>query len=146
MTHNWKNKLVFVSFISLFWSNLSAQNSDSLIYKTDTIIDVIDCIYIVEQIAEFPGGDTALRNFIKKNLVYPKEAQKLGQMGKVFVRFVILEDGSVDQESVKVLRGEFELLNQEAIRVIKSMPKWKPGKQSGKPVKNQFTLPIIFKL
>lgn len=99
-----------------------------------------------ETLAEFPGGESELFKFIIKNTIYPKEASKAGQQGKVYIRFVIDKEGWVDPESVRVMKGEFELLNQEAIRVIKSMPRWKPATQLGKPIRTQYSIPIIFKL
>lgn len=142
---------MFVTVLTCFtvWfplDKLSAQNSDSLVIKSDSTLNNLECIYFVEELAEFPGGEKAFHEFIIKNLVYPEDAKKLAQSGKVYVQFVILEDGNVDQDKVKVMRGEYELLNAEAIRVIKSMPKWKPGKQLGKSVKNIFVVPIHFKL
>ena len=99
-----------------------------------------------ETFAEFPGGDSELYKFIAKNTIYPPDAIKAKQQGKVYLRFTIDKEGWVDPESIKVLRGEFELLNQEAIRIIKSLPRWKPATQLGKPIRTQYTIPIIFKL
>ena len=147
-------KQLLFSFIFLlnlaFGTNhaFSQTSPDTLKQKSDssTVIDLKVEPEYAEVLAEFPGGEKALYEFIIKNLVYPEEAKKLEQSGKVYVQFVILEDGSIDQNSVKVKRGEFELLNQAAINVIKSLPKWKPGTMLGKPVKTNYILPIIFKL
>jgi len=98
----------------------------------------------VEEYPEFPGGDKALREFILNNLNYPEIARKTGITGTVYVQFVVEKDGSISD--VKVVRGIGGGCDEEAVRVVKSMPKWKPGKQRGQPVRVYFTLPIEFKL
>ena len=103
-----------------------------------------DVYIIVEQMPIFPGGDEALRNFVTNNVQYPEEASKKGIFGRVFVSFVIAKDGSV--QDVKVARAINPLLDAEAIRVVKSMPKWTPGQHRGKPVKVSYTIPINFSL
>lgn len=94
---------------------------------------------------EFPGGLVGLSKYIKKNLKYPEIAKKNGISGKVFVRFVINQKGEVEPESVKIVRGIDTLLDAEAIRVVKSMPKWKPATQRGKPIKFTHTIAVEFK-
>ena len=96
----------------------------------------------VDEVPEFPGGINELRKYISTNLIYPEIAKKNSITGKVFVQFVINEKGGIEQ--TKVVRGVDSSLNKEAVRVIKSMPLWKPGKVKGKPVKGSFTLPIKF--
>ena len=104
-----------------------------------------DSIYqIVEEMPQFPGGDQAMMDFMAKNVVYPQEAKDKGIAGRVFVSFVVEKDGSVNE--VKVLRGIGGGCDDEAVRVVKSMPKWKPGKQKGKPVRVSYMMPINFKL
>ncbi len=98
----------------------------------------------VEEEPSYPGGDEARIKFLQENIKYPKEAIKHGVQGKVFVSFVVEVDGSLSD--VKVLRGIGSGCDDEAIRVVKSMPKWVPGKQKGVPVRIQFNLPIDFKL
>ena len=90
----------------------------------------------------FPGGDPV--RWINKNVKYPVIAQENGIQGKVFVQFVIEKDGSIT--NVKVLRGVDASLDKEAVRVVQSMPKWKPGKQRGKPVRVSYNVPINFRL
>ena len=92
----------------------------------------------------YPGGDEARIKFLQENMKYPEEAKELGVQGKVFVTFVVEVDGSITD--VKVLRGIGSGCDDEAVRVVKSMPKWIPGKQRGVPVRVQFNLPINFKL
>lgn len=99
---------------------------------------------IVESPAEFPGGYTALLKYLKKSLVYPEQAADMGIQGKVIVRFVVEKDGSVSQANV--VKGIDPSLDKEALRVIKAMPKWKPGMQQGRPVRVRCTQPVQFKL
>jgi len=98
----------------------------------------------VEDMPEFPGGEQAMMDFVSKNVVYPEEAINKGIAGRVFVGFIVEKDGSVSE--VKVLRGIGGGCDEEAVRVVKSMPKWKPGKMKGKPVRVSYMMPIIFKL
>ncbi len=99
---------------------------------------------VVEEQPAFPGGEEARIKFLQDNIKYPEEAKELGVQGKVFVTFVVEVDGSITD--VKVLRGIGAGCDEEAIRVVKSMPKWVPGKQRGVPVRVQFNLPIKFTL
>jgi periplasmic protein TonB len=99
---------------------------------------------VVEQQPEFPGGDAAKMKFLSENIRYPAEAAEKGIHGKVFVTFVVGEDGSITD--IRVLRGLGGGCDEEAIRVIKAMPKWIPGRQRGKPVRIQFNLPVAFTL
>jgi protein TonB len=98
----------------------------------------------VEQMPEFPGGQTELINFLMKSVKYPEESMKKSIQGKVFVSFVISKKGSV--LNTKIERGVDPLLDAEALRVVNSMPNWTPGKEKGKSVAVQFTIPISFKL
>ena len=99
---------------------------------------------IVDEMPQYPGGETAMMEYVAKNVVYPKEAQEKGISGRVFVGFIVEKDGSIGE--VKLLRGIGGGCDEEAIRVIKGMPKWKPGKQEGKPVRVSYQMPINFKL
>ena len=104
-----------------------------------------DSIYqIVEQMPKFPGGENALMDYVAKNVIYPQEAKDKEIAGRVFVSFVIEKDGNVS--NVKVLRGIGGGCDEESVRVIKGMPKWKPGMQKGKPVRVNYQIPIYFKL
>ena len=96
----------------------------------------------------FPGGDEAMREYLKKTIEYPKEASENGDEGTVFVDFIVSESGEVREVTVNdesTERGD-SYLRDEAIRVVKSMPRWKPGKQHGKAVEVAFNLPITFRL
>jgi len=104
-----------------------------------------DSIYqIVEQMPEFPGGTEKMMDYLSNNIKYPEEAKEKGISGRVFLSFVIEKDGSVS--NVKVAKGIGKLCDDEAVRVVKAMPKWKPGMQKGKPVRVNYMLPITFKL
>ena len=104
-----------------------------------------DGVYLMpDQMPEFPGGMQAMMKFLTTNIKYPVEAQKKGVSGRVIVQFVIMEDGTLDQ--AKVVRGIDPLLDEEALRVVKLMPKWKPGMDRGEAVKVRFTAPIMFNL
>jgi len=97
---------------------------------------------IVEKMPEFPGGTEQLFRYLGKNIEYPPMAKDAGIKGKVYVTFVVDKDGSI--KDVKVLRGIGGGCDEEAIRVVKGMPKWNPGKQRGKAVRVQYNLPINF--
>lgn len=99
---------------------------------------------IVEEMPSFPGGDQKMMEYVAKNIKYPQIARETGVQGKVFVNFVVEPDGSVS--NVKILRGIGGGCDEEAMRVVKSMPKWKPGKQRGKPVRVSYNLPVNFRL
>ena len=99
---------------------------------------------IVEEMPAFPGGEAKLMEYVAKNIKYPQIARETGIQGRVFVGFVVEPDGSVS--NVKVLRGIGGGCDEEAVRVVKSMPKWKPGKQRGKTVRVSYTLPVVFRL
>jgi len=98
----------------------------------------------VEEMPEFPGGDLGLMKYIKKNVNYPKIAKEYNITGKVYISFIVDKIGSVT--NVKVVRGVDKDLDAEAVRVIKSLPKYKPGKQRGKPARVMFTVPVNFTL
>jgi len=99
---------------------------------------------IVEKMPTYPGGLKALYTYFGKKMKYPPQARRMGIEGRVTVTFVIDKDGSVTD--IKLLRGIGAGCDEEAIRILKSLPKWNPGKQRGKAVKVQMTLPINFKL
>jgi len=99
---------------------------------------------VVDVLPKYPGGEPARKKFIAKNIKYPKEAKEKGIQGKVYIAFVVEKDGSIT--NVKILRGVDPLLDNEAIRVVKSMPKWEPGTQRGQNVRVQFNMPFKFAL
>lgn len=99
---------------------------------------------IVEEAPSFPGGDAACMAWLAKNIKYPPACVEQGIQGRVMVSFVVNKDGSI--VDVQIMRSPDPMLGDEAKRVVSSMPKWKPGKQRGKPVRVKFTLPVMFRL
>ena len=130
-------KLILMSLMAVFClSTVSAQKT-VVSKKNQKVFDV------VEQMPEFPGGEVGLSKYIEENLKYPENAKKDSLSRKVFVQFVINEEGEV--ENVKIARSVDQTLDKEAIRVVKSMPKWEPAKQFGKPIKFTHTIAVEFK-
>ena len=103
-----------------------------------------DVYVTVEQMPSFPGGLDAQQRFIVNGLKYPVEAQTKGIQGRVTIRYVVKSTGEISD--IEVIRGIDPLLDNEAIRIVKSMPKWEPGKQGGKAVDVYYTLPVVFRL
>ena len=100
---------------------------------------------VVEKMPEFPGGQQALFKYLSENVKYPVIAQENGIQGRVICKFVVNKDGKI--VDVEVVRsGGDPSLDKEAVRVIKSMPNWKPGQQRGKPVRVKYTVPVNFRL
>ena len=128
-------KLILLAAVALFCGT-------SAMAQTDEVDDAV--FVVVEKSPEFPGGDDSLYAFIGRNIKYPEAAKKNKIEGRVFVTFVIEKDGQVS--SAKILRDIGSGCGEEALRVVNSMPKWKPGTQRGNPVRVQFNLPIMFQL
>ena len=99
---------------------------------------------VVEEMPEFPGGNAELLKYLAKSIKYPVIAQENGIQGRVICAFVVNRDGGI--VDAEVLRGVDPSLDKEALRVIMAMPKWKPGKQRGKPVRVKYTVPVTFRL
>ena len=127
-------KLALMMHVLLF----SYMTSTAQTKKNDMVFDV------VEVMPQFPGGQIAMLQYLMKNIKYPEQAVKEGIQGRVTVRFIVEKDGSISD--VKPVLSVYPLLNKEAVRVVKSMPKWSPGKHNGKPVRVRFNLPVMFKL
>ena len=106
--------------------------------------EVDEVFTIVEDQPAFPGGTSAFYKFVGDNMTYPSQARRMGIEGRVFIQFVVDKDGSVTE--VKAVKGIGAGCDEEAERVLKSSPKWTPGKQRGRSVKVRMVLPIIFKL
>lgn len=128
-------KLILLAAVALFCGT-------SAMAQTDEVDDAV--FVVVEKSPEFPSGDDSLYAFIGRNIKYPEAAKKNKIEGRVFVTFVIEKDGQVS--SAKILRDIGGGCGEEALRVVNSMPKWKPGTQRGNPVRVQFNLPIMFQL
>ena len=100
---------------------------------------------VVEQQPEFPGGMQALMKYLRDNINYPRISRDNNSQGKTYVNFVVNTDGSI--QDVEVMKSSGDVyLDKEAVRVVKTMPKWNPGKQAGKAVRVRFTLPVVFRL
>ena len=118
------------------------EDTDS---DSSDVADEEEPIYqVVEQQPEFPGGMSAQMKFLQDNLRYPQEAREKGFQGRVITQFVVNTDGSISD--IKIVKPLNPLLEAEALRVIRLMPKWNPGKQKGKTVRVRYTFPIIFRL
>ena len=113
--------------------------TDQTMPENDTAIVVISDV-----MPEFPGGDEALFAYLSQNINYPTEAKDAKIEGRVFVTFVVEKDGRITGE--RILRDIGGGCGEEVLRVIRTMPKWKPGTQDGKPVRVQFNLPVAFEL
>ena len=127
-------KVALMMLVLLF----SFMTSTAQTKKNDMVFDV------VEVMPQFPGGQIAMLKYIMENMKYPEQAMKEGIQGRVTVSFIVEKDGSISD--VKPILSVHPLLNKEAVRVVKSMPKWSPGKHNGKPVRVRFNLPVMFKL
>jgi protein TonB len=114
------------------------------IETVEEVVEEQQIFTIVEEMPSFPGGDAALMKYLGNNIKYPAIAKDAGIQGTVYVTFVVDEQGKV--KDAQVLRSIGGGCDEEAIRVVKSMPSWKPGKQRGKAVKVQYNLPIRFTL
>jgi periplasmic protein TonB len=130
------NKMILLLFVVIGSTVIHAQTK---VLEEEEIV-----ICFIEEQPEFPGGEEALIQFISKNLIYPALAKEMNIVGKVFVQFEIEKDGSVTNVVCK--KGIGGGCDEEAVRVVKTMPKWKPGKQNGRPVKVKFILPIKFEI
>lgn len=122
---------------SVFAQTDSTKNSTPAKENTDTKD-------LTHSMPEFPGGEKALYKFIQTNLKYPNEARKAGIEGRVFVEFMVEKDGAVT--NVKAVKSPHEVLSAEAVRVVSMLPAYKPGTQSGKPIRIKLTIPIQFDL
>ena len=134
-------KIVFllsVLFLSLTVQAQSVENADS--------VAVEETVYqSVEEQPEFPGGMKALMKYFADNIKYPRISRDNKSQGRSTVRFTVNADGSISDAEIVRSTGDM-YLDKEALRVISEMPKWKPGKQNGKPVRVKSVLPVSFRL
>lgn len=141
-------KIVLTIILALMGAAAMAQSETKTTAKPESTepLNVIEeeVFVVVEEEPEFPGGMEALYRYLASNIKYPENAKKERIQGKVYVSFVIEKDGSVS--NIKVLRDIGGGCGEEAVRVVKQMPKWKPGRQRGKRVRTQYNLPINFNL
>lgn len=115
----------------------------NMVFEEETR-DEGEIFMIVEEMPEFPGGTEALQRYLSQSVRYPVIAQENGIQGRVYIQFVINQNGEVTNATI--LRGVDPSLDREALRVVEAMPKWKPGKQRNRPVRVSYTVPINFVL
>ncbi len=125
-------------------SNVKAQEGTVAASKASKTSDNGDIFVVVEDMPSYPGGMQECMRFLAQNMKYPVEAQKAGTQGRVILSFIVNKDGSIS--NVEVMRSVSKELDAEAVRVVQSMPKWKPGKQRGQAVDVRFTMPVTFHL
>ena len=133
-----KKIFVLMAFVTLCFGAQAAEMNTLNTVNDDVVVDNPDVL------PEFPGGMEALMSYIGNNVKYPEEACSKKVEGKVIVEFIVKKDGSV--ADAKVISKTDGQLNKEALRVVNSMPKWKPGRNKGKIVDVRFVLPVLFKL
>lgn len=134
-----KRHLITVCLLLLPLAMVAQREVEDSVQVTDTrLFD--DCV--AETFPEYPGGETALLQYLRDNIRYPKEAYDNGIEGRVIVSFLVVKDGSVQQ--ITVMRSPDESLSREAVRVVSGMLHWKPGTRNGKPVDVRYTLPVTF--
>ena len=145
--------LPIAAFAAIAFANCSKTEDESKKNLTNEVTEDYkvlgnfseDIFLVVEEMPEFPGGELELHKFIAENVRYPEDAKEQKKAGKVFVGFVIDKEGFV--RDVELRRGiDCESINNEALRVVKMLPQWKPGKQSGQNVPVSFVVPINFQL
>ena len=133
-------KIAFMLLMALL-STTTITAQKTVVSKKQSKEVVFD---IVDQMPEFPGGLDSLMSFLTSTIKYPKEAMDKKIEGRVMVKFIVEKDGQVSEP--EIVNSAFPALDEEALRVIQCMPKWKPGKQNGNVVRVSFTLPVAFRL
>ena len=128
-----------VTLIYSYFDNIGLEIIEG---SVEAEIDANGVFIIVEELPKFPNGDDALFRFLKENMRYPESAKKDGIRGKVHISFVVEKDGTIDD--IKIEDGLCQSCDEEAIRVVKSMPAWIPGRHNGVNVAVRYTLPIYF--
>lgn len=139
LKHHWFNK---GSAARLRTVEKKSGNADAEAVEYESKFEDMFIEYVMQP--EFPGGMEALMDYLKANIRYPKEAKERGIQGRVIVQFIVEEDGTLTGE--QVLKPVDPQLDAEAIRIARSMPKWKPGETRGKPIRMRFTFPVSFRL
>ena len=131
-------KLLIMSLMALFGLTTVSAQKTVVAQKNQKVFDV------VEVMPEYPGGIQALFEYLSQNVKYPADAETQKVEGRVIATFIVETDGTIN--NVEVVRPVFPSLDAEALRVLSAMPKWTPGKQSGKEVRVKYTVPISFHL
>ena len=128
-----------------FEKPVSIKHEYSTPHKNEVETKPSNKVYdVVETMPQFPNGDVALMEYIRNNMRYPTVAEANGIQGRVIVTLVVERDGSITD--VEVTKSVDPSLDQEAVRIVKNMPKWKPGTQNGKTVRVKYTIPVTFRL
>lgn len=142
-SNNNTDEAIKVAIMALNKLQLQAPSHSNAKTETQKLAD--NKIYdVVEEMPQFPGGPSAMFEYLSKSIHYPREAEVKGIQGRVIVNFVVEPDGSIS--NVKVSKSVDPLLNKEAVRVVESMPHWIPGKQNGNAVRVKYIAPVTFKL
>ena len=136
-------KRLFLYILLLFPTIVFGQQKDGIIDKK-LIEDSAKVYDVVEQMPSFPGGSSALFEYLANNIIYPADAENNGIQGRVVCTFVVEKDGSITH--ICVASSVYSSLDKEAIRVITNMPKWIPGRQNGSTVRVKYTVPVTFRL
>lgn len=139
LKHHWFNK---GSAARLRTVEKKSGNADAEAVEYESKFEDMFIEYVMQP--EFPGGMEALMDYLKANIRYPKEAKERGIQGRVIVQFVVEEDGALTEE--QVMKPVDPQLDAEAIRIARSMPKWRPGRLAGKPIRTRFSFPVTFRL
>ncbi|WP_341899853.1 energy transducer TonB [Fluviicola taffensis] len=140
-------KKLLISALLLVSGAAFSQDPEPVSVPKKTVETQEPVIYdMVDEPADFPGGVVALRKYMSENLRYPQMALERGLQGKCFLQFYVMKDGSISNVQIKKGVVNCPECDQEAVRMVKSMPKWRPGKISEKAVNSTFSLPVTFKL
>ena len=129
-------RIIFIVLAIMVTLSINAQSEAT--HVEEKVYDV------VEEMPQFPGGPSALFEYLSNNLQYPVVAEENGVQGRVIVTFIVEKDGSIS--NAKVVKAVDPSLDKEAIRLVESMPNWIPGKQNGEPVRVKYTVPVTFRL
>lgn len=141
-----KGEAVRVKYTLPIMFKLDNDSSDSKVAEAprEVKVDENGVHQVCEEMPEFPGGMAECMKYLSKNINYPEDCKKEGIQGRVIVQFVVDKDGSIKDPTIA--RGVHPSLDKEALRVLSSMPNWKPGKQKGEAVKVKYTIPVMFRL
>ncbi len=138
-----RNYLLMAVMMLLSVAAASAQNYDDTM--DEEVVEEEEIFLAIQESAEFPGGINKMYDFIRQNLKYPQVSRDNGSQGKVILKFEVLKDGRIDNITILKSSGD-AFLDQEAVRVVNLMPKWKPAMQNGRNVATWFMLPLNFSL
>lgn len=138
-----KNKYILLVLLFFLKSTITFGQTDSL-KRCDCKADTLKTFGDPEKMATFPGGFNKLFEFLEENIQYPEKATEQKIEDRVFLLLCILETGEISD--ISVVRGKYQILNEEAIRVVKLMPNWEPAFNNGKTICSKFVLPVTFKL